>query len=182
MLYTDRANTIHIEPIDRMIHKDYVISSKVQYSRPKLAFDNPINGMRFYTNNAMSRKDGDQGANGQQIIMENEGLHTEFIGIYTAEVGEYYYHLFEESHITFSGTWRADPRLDLFDVILIESGGEEEAVCVTSFTFEFSGAWKGKFKARNIEPLGYYTNIASLENYRILDLEKTSINELEGDT
>lgn len=180
VLYTDRNNTIHIEPLNRKINVDYVISENVQYSRPKISYDNPINGMIFYINDKRAIRFPDPDLNGQNQIAENRALHSDFIDIYPGEVLSYMYSTFEETRVSFSGTWRADPRLDLFDVISVESCGELEQVCVTSFTYTFSGAWKGTFKAKTINATGYYTNIASLEQYRIIELEASKIKELEG--
>ena len=181
VLYVDRDNVIRIEPINRMVNKNYVISKSVQYTRPKLSFDNAINGMILYSNNARTKKDEDPDLTGRNQIMENEALYSEFGKLYSAELLEFYYAFFYEAKVTFSGTWRADPRLELFDTILIETNGEIEPACITFVSMEFSGSWKGNYKAKSINARGYYTSISSLEKYKISELETSSIIELEGE-
>lgn len=165
VLYTDRNDTIHIEPINKVLYEDYSISANVQYSKPKLEFDNPVNGMVMYSNNAVTRKAEDPDITGRNQIVENEALYSPLGDLYSAELLEYFYDMLEQSRVTYSGTWRADPRLDLFDVITVYSDGVSEPVCITSFTYSFSGAWHGTYKAKSIHTVSILPIIPAMTSY-----------------
>ena len=54
---------------------------------------------------------------------------------------------------TVSGEYRADPRLDLFDVVAVQSDkyGELSNVAITDIKYTYSGSFKGTFKGRVLE-------------------------------
>ena len=56
------------------------------------------------------------------------------------------------SRKTVSGEYRADPRLDLYDVIVVESKyGHITPVVITSIKYTFNGAVRGTYEGRVLE-------------------------------
>jgi hypothetical protein len=61
-----------------------------------------------------------------------------------------------ESRRTVKGEYRADPRLDLFDVVKVESKyGMIEPVAITHIKYTYNGAYAGSYTGRVISKEGY---------------------------
>ena len=57
-----------------------------------------------------------------------------------------------EGRRTLSGEYRADPSLDVFDMIAVESKyGMNNAIYVTSIEYTYNGAFRGKYEGRITE-------------------------------
>ena len=48
----------------------------------------------------------------------------------------------------YTGTWRADPRLDALDRAKIENQFSESGVLVTQIEYTYNGAWRGSYEGR----------------------------------
>ena len=54
-----------------------------------------------------------------------------------------------------SGEYRADPRLDVFDLVAVEGKyGEISPVAITEIVYSYTGSFKGRYKGRVLEVTG----------------------------
>lgn len=54
-----------------------------------------------------------------------------------------------ESRKTVSGEYRADPRLDVYDVVVVESKyGELSPVLITNIKYTFNGSFRGTYTGK----------------------------------
>lgn len=187
VLFVDRNGTVHIEPIGD-VTENYVISGKICYDFPKLTYGEKIGRVRLeYDHGAghvyttrYAAKDG-----GTQIVT-NPILDDDFDALERARaINEY----FQTSRKKISGKFRADPRIDLFDIVVIPNGSKVSTCCITSLNMTFNGGWRGTYEAveitsaildlriRDLEQL----TIEQLESIRIENLHPNTVSDIDGD-
>lgn len=176
VLYVDRDSRIHIEPISGLM-TDYVISKRVQYTNVKIQNQESISSIDLHYaggNLAISITAKDYG---RTETVTNNALY-EPAEAYAESVASWILNTLMDGDKKYSGTYRADPRADVFDFIKVQTRFGEERACLTRFSLDYNGAWRGTFEAVSISVS--INDIASLEEYTINDLEQFTINELEG--
>lgn len=192
VIFVDRSGRIHIERITdidgsvlaSLPSQQYTIGRNVQYTSVKSELSPNINRVTVIFEDAQNEGMLDfPDTEGQEQTLENAIIAND------PEQGDkqvnylilWIYNTLKCGRTVYSGTYRADPRVDLFDIIFIEAKNDDAVPCIlTSLQLEYTGAWRGTFKAVSANVGSDITDINSLEGLTINDLETHTLNELEG--
>jgi hypothetical protein len=123
---------------------DYEIDSNVSYTHPERALTKPpqsisVNGELWVETIAPS---------GETIEITNPMITT--VGGAT-DVAGWASEVLRRRNVI-RGSYRPDPRLDVLDIVTIESKYSREFVAaVTEVTYEYNGAFRGEYVGREIE-------------------------------
>ena len=180
VLYTERGGRVCIVPLGD-VSENYVLSNKISYEFPKVKIAEKIGTIRFYyahgggeaVNTGEERKSG-----GTQVVT-NPILNEAFDAL---ELAESIFDFWQISRKKISGSFRADPRIDLFDIIVIPNGGKVSVCCITKMNFTFNGAWRGTYEAVEIAGATLDLRICDLEMLTLEQLESLRIEQLHPNT
>lgn len=178
VLYVDRQSQIHIEKISSE-PTDYAVTPLMQYTRPKVRYGERVGNV--HVQYAHGKGVGDTNFTGEKLgsdqTVDNPILNDV---MQSFAVMNWVYNTLTTGREKLSGTFRADPRVDLFDVITIVGASRTYTVCLTGLSMTFSGAWRGSYQAAAISSTENITCIADLEKMTLHQLETHTLNELEG--
>ena len=146
VFYIDRQGVLCIEPLSNEL-KEFTISRRKSYSYPEYTMTKQIKGVTV--------KYGDETvvvpdlASGVYQTIENPFIvdyyRAVLVGQWTANI--------LRKRVTLSGSFRADPRLDVLDRVTIQHQNSQDSVAVLSnLKFTYNGAWRGSYEARIMEP------------------------------
>jgi hypothetical protein len=133
---------------------DYTIPLSLSYSHPEIVLSKPLKAVSV----GFTHEDGEKGT--FVLSVGNSGATQ------TADSpllrGESYAETYAEwirdnliSRKTISGEYRADPRLDVFDLVVAESKYDTfPCVAITSIKYIFNGSFRGTYEGRVLE--GYF--------------------------
>lgn len=145
IIRVDRTSKIYIQPRDTA-EVEYSVSRFLQYSAPQEEVDPPISGCYFQCNGGAARIPSGV-ANGKYETLTNKSL------IYNAAdsvaVARWVNAELADNPRTLSVQYRADPRIELFDVVQFQNGSEIRKAVVTDISLSYNGAWFGEIKARD---------------------------------
>lgn len=137
VMYQDRKGVMRIEPL-RKNTSGYAIKRFVSYTHPEFTFTKPLKavsvneGMGYAANSAV----------GETQVLDNQLISNETMANRVAE----WVRKMLAGRKTLSGEYRADPRLDVFDMIAVESKyGMNNAIYVTNVEYTYTGAFKGVY-------------------------------------
>ena len=141
-----RDGMLHIEPLSTYL-TDYRIPSSLAYSHPEITLSKPLKTVSVdygedtpYELSVFS--------SGEKQTVSNDFITTEE---HASRVAEWVRDVLT-SRKTVSGDFRADPRLDLFDVVEVESKyGTLTPVVITNITYTYNGSFKGSSEGRGLE-------------------------------
>ena len=143
VMYQDREGVFRIEKAKALL-SDYRISQNVSYSFPEIELSKPLKAVNV-SFGAEANYIHAVGSSGETQTVDNPIISSEETA---KRVAEWTANVLSERQ-TLSGSFRADPRLDLYDKIAVESKyGVSNAVFVTSIKYEFTGAFKGSYTGR----------------------------------
>lgn len=146
VLRYDRGGTLHIEPLDKTL-TDYRIPLSLAYAYPEITLSKPLKEV------AVTYGEGDPfklsvNPSGETQTVTNDYIYN---AEYAANVASWVRDVLNPRR-TVSGEFRADPRLDLFDIVTVEDKyGEAMTVAITSIKYTFNGAFRGSFTGRVVE-------------------------------
>ena len=142
VIYQDRDGVLRIEPLKALL-SGYNITENESYSYPEVTLSKPLKavkvsyGEQSYTLNVAE--------NGEVQTIDNPLITTE---VAAARTAKWVAPILQERQ-TISGTFRADPRLDVCDKVAVDSKyGVCNAVVITEIKYEFTGAFKGTYTGR----------------------------------
>lgn len=153
ILRCDREGILHVEPLNKII-SDYIymgvatgIPLSLSYSYPEITLSKPLKevsvdygGEAPYVLNI--------GVNGEQQTLTNEYIANET----NAERVAQWVSDILKNRKTISGEFRADPRLDLYDIVGVEDRyGRLLKVAITNIKYTFGGAFRGSYTGRILE-------------------------------
>ena len=140
IMYQDRSGVLRVEPI-RKNASGYAISRYVSYAHPEFTLTKPLKSVSV--NDGMGT--ADNAAAGEIQTLSNNLITDTTMANRVAE----WVRTTLERRRTLSGEYRANPVLDVFDVIAVESKyGMNNAIFVTSIEYNYSGAFKGRYEGR----------------------------------
>lgn len=153
ILRCDRAGTLHIEPLNKEI-AEYIymgtttgIPLTLSYSYPEITLSKPLKevSVDYGDENPYVKSLGTSG--------EQQTLTNEYIGEVTnADKVATWVSNILKNRKTISGEFRADPRLDLYDVVRVEDRyGRLLNVAITNIKYTFNGAFRGSYTGRILE-------------------------------
>lgn len=177
VLYVDRNGAVHIEPLATET-ENYVISNRFCYEMPKVTYGERVGKVRLNYNHgsgtavtaSAAAKDG-----GTQICT-NPIMTTDFDALDRARAIATYY---QTSRRKIGGKYRADPRIDLFDIVVIPNGDTVSACCITNLNLTFNGGWRGTFEAIEIPGAELNMRICDIEQLTVKQLESLAISQLD---
>lgn len=142
VMYQSRDGVLHIAERSKA-RSDYHIGLAVSWSYPEVTLSKPLRSIIVnYAN------DGEYtlnvGSVGEDQTVTNDFITTaEQAAAVAGVVGEEL-----KTRETVSGNFRADPRLDVFDIISVDSKHGTVVTVVTDVKYTFSGAFHGTFTGR----------------------------------
>ena len=153
ILRCDREGVLHIEPLKKQI-SEYIyladttgIPLSLSYTYPEISLSKPLKevavdygGEAPYVLNL--------GANGEQQTLTNEYIkdatNAERVASWVGDI--------LKNRKTISGEFRADPRMDLYDMIRVEDRYSRLlTVAITNIKYTFNGAFRGTYTGRILE-------------------------------
>ncbi len=146
ILRCDRDGNLHIEPLNTTL-SGYTIPLSLSYSYPEIALSKPLKevsvnfgGETPYVLRA--------GSNGEQQTLTNDFIST---AENAEKVASWVYDVLKNRK-TISGEFRADPRLELYDIVSVEDRyGRLLTVAITNIKYTFNGSFRGTFTGRILE-------------------------------
>lgn len=142
----DRSGDLYIEPINKAL-VDYKITLALSYSYPEITLSKPLKTVVIDyggdTPYQLSVTDS-----GEAQTVTNDYIYTEeaaqAVGAWASDV--------LKTRKTISGEFRADPRLDLYDIITVEDRyGRLLKVAITDIKYSFNGSFHGSYVGRVLE-------------------------------
>lgn len=140
-MYQNRDGELIIEYTNNPMG-DYRLTSNVAYSYPEFDLSKPLKSIEVSYGGDNSKYIHSVGSSGEKQTLNNPLIST-------AEQAEEVARWIENTlkfrkHV--SGEFRADPRLDLFDRVAVESKfGVNNAVIITDIAYNFTGVFKGTY-------------------------------------
>ena len=146
VLRYDRDGVLQIRPLDKTL-SDYRIAMAMSYSHPEVSLTRPLKSVTVDF--------GGEAQYGLSVASngENQTVTNDYIpyGIGASRVATWVRDVLK-SRKKVRGEFRADPRLDLFDVVTVESKyGEITPVVITNITYTFNGSFRGTYEGRVLE-------------------------------
>lgn len=137
VMYQDRNGVLHIEPLNTAV-TDYEVGQFISYSHPEYTFSKPLKSVSVNNDlgTAMNATTGEVQKVSNALITTAAHANT---------VAQHIRDTLSERR-TVSGDFRADPTLDVFDTISVESKYGSKRVVVTEIEYSYGGAFRGKYK------------------------------------
>ena len=147
VIYQDRDGILHIKPQNRE-PTGYVIPLALSYAHPEIELSKPLKNVSV-SYGADSPYILPVGNTGETQTVDNSLVTTE---AQAANIASWVKSTLS-TRKTVSGEYRADPRLDLFDVVAVQSDkyGELPGVAITDIKYTFGGSFRGSYTGRVLE-------------------------------
>lgn len=156
VFWQDRVGDIRIMPLDTTI-SSYPILLEYAYSHPEITLSKPLKEVVVkYTGNADTDEDGvpDEATHtlrvadtGESQTVTNKRITSKTEAQAVAE----WVRDTLASRKMVSGEFRADPRLDVFDIVEVESKyGTITPVAITNIKYTYNGSFRGHYEGRVI--------------------------------
>jgi len=143
VMYQDRKGMLRIEPL-RENASGYAVKRYISYAHPEFHLTKPLKSVSV--NDGMGT--AENGPAGEIQTLDNSLITDEIMANRVAE----WVRKTLEGRRTLSGEYRADPSLDVFDKIAVESKyGMNNAIYVTNIEYSYAGAFKGRYEGRITE-------------------------------
>ena len=145
VIFQDRDGVLHIEPLNK-VHSNAVIPLTLSYSHPEIELSKPLKNVAVsYGENNYSLS---VGSSGETQTVSNPLIgseaQAEFIAKWVRDT--------LTTRKTVSGEYRADPRLDVFDIVAVASKyGDLQNVALTDIKYSFNGSFRGDYTGRLLE-------------------------------
>lgn len=142
----DRNGALYIEPLNKTL-TDYRITSALSYSHPEVALSKPLKVVSVDYGDESPYELTVSSTGEVQTVSNNFVQHQSRAALVADWVSKTL-----KSRKTVSGEFRADPRLDLFDVVVVESKyGAFTPVVITSIKYSFTGSFRGTYTGKLLE-------------------------------
>lgn len=147
ILRCDREGALYVESLDKTL-SGYRIPLSLSYSYPEITLSKPLKEVSInYGGTSNSYKLSVSG-NGETQTLTNdyigEETNAEPVASWVADT--------LKTRKTISGEFRADPRLDVYDVVQVEDRyGKLLTVVITNIKYTFNGSFRGSYTGRVLE-------------------------------
>lgn len=146
ILRYDREGLLHIEPLNTTL-SEYRIPMSLSYAHPEVTLSKPLRSVSVaYGGEASYELSVSQSGEMQSVdndLIQNEE-QASLVASWVANT--------LKSRKVVSGEYRADPRLDLFDIVVVESKyGAFTPVAITSIKYTYNGSFRGSYVGRVLE-------------------------------
>ena len=154
ILRFDREGVLHIEPLNKTI-SEYIkladrtgIPLSLSYSYPEITLSKPLKEVSVDYGGESPYELKDINASGERQTLANEYIANE---TNAERVAEWVSNILKNRK-TISGEFRADPRLDLYDVVRVEDRYSRLlTVAITNIKYTFNGSFRGSYTGRILE-------------------------------
>lgn len=141
VLYQNREGALVIARKDKT-HTNFTVPLRLSYSYPKIEFSRPMKSVEV-TYSGGAKMTRNMGGSGEMQTLDNNFIATEAQAFAVAEWVEDNL----GSRKTISGEFRGDPRIDVLDLISVETKyGMIEQLLLTDISINFTGAFATTFK------------------------------------
>lgn len=146
ILRYDRDGILHVEPLN-MTDTGYRITQALSFTHPEVELSKPLKEI------SVDYGDGTPYVHAVAASGTQQTVSNDFIGDATnAEKVATWIGNVLKSRRTVSGEFRADPRVDLFDIVTVESKyGALTPVVITNIAYSFNGSFRGSYTGRVLE-------------------------------
>jgi hypothetical protein len=161
VIYVDRAKMINIAPLDTDL-SDYVINKSLSYKYPQVTLTKPIKNV--VVEYASTKLTTAVNTVGEDLIVSSPLIIYEEDAINIAGWASDTY----DDRQKFTCSYRADPRLDLYDMIQIQLKDDSYVEGYVEFVkYQFTGSWKADIECRVL--VGGVTTIADESGNTLTD-------------
>ena len=146
ILRYSRDGALFVEPLNKTL-TDYRITQALSYSYPEITLSKPLKSVsvKYGTD---SLYDLSVSSGGEVQTVDNDFV---FILPLAEKVSQTVRDALKTRQ-TVRGEFRADPRLDLYDVVTVESKyGALAPVVITNIKYTFNGSFRGSYEGRVLE-------------------------------
>lgn len=178
VLFVDESNFIHIEKLGN-VSEDYVLSEKISYEYPKKKLAEKIGDIRLYTNHGNSQTAPTFEESGGELIITNPIVTNSYQSFLLAN---HTFSFLSVSRKKITGNFRADPRICLFDIIIIPNGKDVSVCAVTKINFTYNGGWRGTYEAVVIDTATIDMRICDIEMLKIKQIKSLRVGQLSPNT
>lgn len=145
VIYQDRDGVLHIEHLNK-VHSGAIIPLTLSYSHPEIELSKPLKNVAVsYGDNNYSlpvQNTGETQTVSNPLISNQ--AQAKLIAEWVRDT--------LTTRKTVSGEYRADPRLDVFDIVAVASKyGDLQNVALTSIKYTFNGSFSGDYTGRLLE-------------------------------
>ncbi len=154
-LWQNRKGELLLEPVSTTL-TDYKIPLFLAYSYPKIELTKALKEVEVVGKSLYSNSDGatftySVGDIGETVTIESPYLVDSDSKTLAEAISQKYAENWKSRKIV-SGEFRADPRLDLFDVITVETKyGDISPVMITNIKYTYNGAFNGTYTGRVLD-------------------------------
>lgn len=146
ILRCDRDGAVYVEPLNKTL-TDYRITQALSYSHPEVSLSKPLKAVTV-DYGADTPYELTHSNNGETRSVSNKLIQD---STRAASVAQWVNGVLKNRK-TVSGEFRADPRLDLYDVVTVESKyGALTPVVITNIKYTFNGSFRGSYEGRVLE-------------------------------
>lgn len=144
--YQDREGVLHVEPLNKT-PTDYTITAALSYSHPEVELSKPLKNVSVsYGSDQSYMFSPPLGHSGEVQTVSNPLVSNVS---QASAIADWVADMLKARQIV-SGEYRADPRLDVFDIVAVESSkyGSISPVVITDIKYIYSGSFKGTYTGR----------------------------------
>jgi hypothetical protein len=143
-----------VKPLEKQ-NSGYVIPLSLSYSHPEVELSKPLKAVSVSYGESLTHELS-VSSSGETQTLTNDFITTEAQASHSAGLVRDTL----QSRKKIKGEFRADPRLDLFDIVVVESKYDYIwNVAITNIKYTFNGAFHGSYEGRVIE--GVTTEVSS---------------------
>ena len=143
VLHQDREGILRLERYSPKL-SDYEITQNISYTHPERVLTKPPKSVTINESMAVENV----ASSGEEVSINNPVITQEDNA---ADVGGWSASVLRRRNLI-KGSYRPDPRLDVLDVVSIESKYSEKFIAaVTEITYEYNGAFRGQYTGREVE-------------------------------
>lgn len=157
VLWQDRAGVLNIRPLNKT-YTDYLIGANLSYAHPEVELSKPLKAVSVNYFTEVTNDEGDPESVTNTVVIdvgtsgETQTVNNPLVRMdgQAASIANWVKETME-SRKTVTGEFRADPRLDLFDIVVIESKyGTIRPVAITNVRYSYSGSFRASYTGRVI--------------------------------
>ncbi len=144
--YQDRDGVLHIEPLNK-VSTDYTITAALSYSHPEVELSKPLKNVSVsYGTEQPYTIAPPLGYSGEIQTVDNPLVNSVR---QASDIAQWVAEMLKTRQVV-SGEFRADPRLDVFDIVTVESSkyGSITPVVITDIRYTYTGSFKASYTGR----------------------------------
>lgn len=143
---------IHVHTPDFLAAGDYRIGKNISYYHPETELSKPLKNVKFSRYNICGDPNGYEeysvGSSGDSILVDCPYIFDNSNHSFLADK----YKLWWKNREHVSGEFRADPRLELFDTVTVESTyGDISPVVITNLKYTYNGSFRATYTGKKVD-------------------------------